>query len=703
MTDVTLTNGLNFHALLIGIDCYLPNKLPDGSYYKNLKGCVRDINDVEAFLKQKGVPETQILKLTASNVEGSTEPSEPKDKWPTYENMVAKFKEITEKAQPQDQVYIHYSGHGGRAETNYKDIKGEKGIDESLVPTDIGNPEVRYLRDFELAELLKNMVDKGLVVTVVLDSCHSGGAARNIGDNCDIRRAEGGGIDTTPRPTESLVASADELAQTWQTLAQNNKNTRNVTSSGWLEPIGFTLFAACRDNEYAYETDFNGERGGALTYWLLESLKKFGTGVSAKRLHNHIFSKVHTQFEKQTPMLQGLCDRSFFGNDFASSNLTVSVIEVDLENKRVKLNAGQAQGLRKGAEFAIYPDTADLTQIDQRLALVEITKLGGGNSWATITEMLGERKIEDIDSSACALLLSPNTQLVRKIRLLPPQEKEIDPQIALQAVESAMSEGKGWVELVSGDESIDYQVSIKADEYIILDRAGEPVANLRPALKVGDPNTAVTVVKRLVHLSKYRSTIDLENHDPMSPLKGKITVELCALPDNYEPGEKLELQPFDAVGNIPTLDVSRYACLRICNKSSQTLNITVLAIQPDWSIQKGYPTGAAFQPLDKEGEILWPIKTSLPNGYQEGSDILKVFATVDGTSFDWLELPPLDKPIQQKNAGKATTPLAKFLAAYFASEDAPPTKNVNSAVSASYEWTTEQITLVVKKGASISK
>ena len=705
MANPSTVTSSNFHALLIGINCYLPNKLSDGSYYKNLKGCVRDINGVEAFLKNRlQVPETQIIKLTASHVAGSSEPSEPKELWPTYENIVAKFKEITEKAQPQDQVYIHYSGHGGRAATIYPNLKGENGVDESLVPTDIGNPEARYLRDIELAKLLQDMVKKGLVVTVALDSCHSGGASsRNIADNCDIRRAEGGDIDTTPRPIESLVSSTDELAQTWQSLPHNN-NTRNITSSGWLpEPKGYTLFAACRDNEYAYETNFDGERHGALTYWLLRSLEKFGTGVPAKILHNHIFGKVHSQFEKQTPMLQGESDRSFFGNDFASPDLTVSVIEIDLENKRVKLNAGQAQGLRKGAEFAIYPGLADLSQIDQRLALVEITKLGGGTSWATITEMLGQSKIEDIDSSACALLLSPNTQLVRKVRLLTLQEKDQSSEIALQAVELAMSEGKGWIELVSGDETVDYQVSIQGDEYVILDSAGEPVANLRPALKVGDPHAAITVVKRLVHLSKYRATIDLENHDPQSPLKGKIKVELCALPANYEPGDPLELKPFNTSGNIPTLDVDQFACLRIRNESFQTLNITILAIQPDWSIQKGYPTGAAFQPLDQGREILWPLKTSLPNGYQEGLDILKVFATVDGTSFDWLELPPLDKPIQPKNAGKATTPLAQFLATYFASEDAPPTKNVNSAVSASYEWTTEQVTLVVKKGASISQ
>ena len=104
------------HALLIGIDCYLPNRLPNGASYKSLKGCVRDITLAEAFLKRQfNLPSERIYKLTASNVDGSSEPSEPPEQLPTYENIVGKFKELTEKAQPQDQVYIHYSGHGGRA------------------------------------------------------------------------------------------------------------------------------------------------------------------------------------------------------------------------------------------------------------------------------------------------------------------------------------------------------------------------------------------------------------------------------------------------------------------------------------------------------------------------------------------------------------------------------------------------------------
>lgn len=116
------TKTPNLYALLIGIDCYLPGKLPDGSYYKNLGGCVRDINRVEAYLKKTLQPQ-QILKLTSSNT-GATEPPEPQEQLPTYENIVAKFQQLTEIAQKDDQVYIHYSGHGGRAKTIYPETQG---------------------------------------------------------------------------------------------------------------------------------------------------------------------------------------------------------------------------------------------------------------------------------------------------------------------------------------------------------------------------------------------------------------------------------------------------------------------------------------------------------------------------------------------------------------------------------------------------
>src|SRR5882724_9452721 len=97
----------NFYALLIGIDCYLPNKFPGGGSYEHLSGCVSDINDVEEFIiNNTACPKEHMIKLTAST-NGSTEPTEPQEVWPTYEAMINAFRKVTNQARPGDEVYIH--------------------------------------------------------------------------------------------------------------------------------------------------------------------------------------------------------------------------------------------------------------------------------------------------------------------------------------------------------------------------------------------------------------------------------------------------------------------------------------------------------------------------------------------------------------------------------------------------------------------
>lgn len=686
------TSNSNLYALLIGIDCYLPNRLSDGCYYTSLQGCVRDVNHVEAYLLNTlKVPSSNIFKLTASNIEGSINPKESPEQLPTYKNMVVKFKELTDKAQKGDFVYIHYSGHGGRAKTHFPKLKGNTGKDETLVPTDIGTSEARYLRDVELAYIFKRMVDKGLVVTVVLDSCHSGGATRGV--DSDVRGLNV--IDTTPRPVESLVASHEELIAAWDTAnSLNTGGNRNVTASGWLpEQKGYTLLAACRDNESAYEFAFDGkERNGALTYWLLDSLKKLGTGVTYKVLHDRLLAKIHSQFERQMPMLQGESERLIFGSNSVAYQLTVPVMKVDLAQKRVQLQVGEANGVSKGAEFAIYLlGTIDIKQTDERVALVQITEPGAVDSWAEIKQVLGENTIEKIEPGATALLLHPSVKLVRKVRLLPSKSALSELEVAKPTVE-----GNAWIEFVSGDENSDeavaYQVSVdEKGEYEILDATGTPIANLQPVLKVSDPDAAANVVNCLVHLSKYQAVLQLDNNDPVSAMAGKIKVEL------YKAGENRQLKPFDESGNIPTLNSDEFAYLSIRNQSDQTLNITVLAIQPDWSIAKLYPTGADFVILEAGRELKPPIRfrTSLPEGYTEGADILKVFATVSGTSFDWLKLPALGEHRKRVEGRRPSNPLEDLMAAI--SDENPANRNVSPAAYPSDEWTTEQVKLIVKR------
>lgn len=77
-----------------------------------------------------------------------------------------------------------------------------------------------------------------------------------------------------------------------------------------------------------HEYAFNGkERNGALTYWLLDSLQKLGNDVTYQALHARILAKVNTQFEQQTPMLQGEGARLIFSGQSMSSQSAVILCE----------------------------------------------------------------------------------------------------------------------------------------------------------------------------------------------------------------------------------------------------------------------------------------------------------------------------------------------------------------------------------------
>jgi hypothetical protein len=82
----------------------------------------------------------------------------------------------------------------------------------------------------------------------------------------------------------------------------------------------------------------------------------------------------------------------------------------------------------------------------------------------------------------------------------------------------------------------------------------------------------------------------------------------------------------------------------------------------------------------------------LPSTYREGKDIIKVFATLDPTNFRWLELPPLDQPLVQREATRGSStknPLEDLMA--IITKDKAVTRDLNPSATPSKEWTTAQI------------
>jgi hypothetical protein len=648
-------------ALLIGVDCYMDATIAGIPRYGSLSGCVNDIALMDAFLRDRlNVPAQRIKKLTSSG--WGIVPQERPEDWPNKANIVAAFKDLAQQAQRGDQVYIHYSGHGGRAVTLWPDVKGAGGLDESLVPTDYGQienqnqPEDRYVRDVELAALLQVLVDRKLIVTVVLDSCHSGGAARGRGDEEGVRGSFE--IDMVPRVASALVGSPKELADRWQ---EQTRGTRAASvASGWLpDPNGYTLLAACRALELAREYGApNGKKHGALSYWLWHTLQS--PGLNWEMVQQQVLAGVHGTFASQTPQLQGVGNRAVFGGAALALPAGVNILEV--QGDRLRLNIGQAGGVGVGAQYFVYrKGVTDFKQTDQRVAVVELTEVMDVESWAKVVRWLGGDVA--IEPGAQALLFDPGKGQQRAVRLMRGGEAPgAMAESALADLATALGQSESrFVRVAADGEHAHFQVGITAQgKYEIRDAGGQPLANLQP-VPIDDPREAVD---QLDHLAKYFNVLELSSPDTMSRLAGKLEVKLM----------RTQEEPFDEAGGIPTVkDSKQVYYLRIRNlfepmqgppsdadwyieeRRRRTMNITVLNLASEWSISRFLPPlGDAEDYYDLEpGETLLLPRTeapgqtrglpalasAVPAGATEASDILKVFATTDTASYDSLQLP----------------------------------------------------------------
>ncbi|KAF3289921.1 hypothetical protein TWF970_003664 [Orbilia oligospora] len=358
-------------AILIGVDHYISGITRPGMKFHNLKGCVEDVNQTEKYLRTAlGVREAQIWRLTATtpsdiqqpaaavsgNHKGPIEPVETRSQWPTYENIISRLQMITQMAEPNDIVYIHYSGHGARVTTMFEELKGARDFDEAIVPTDICSGE-RYIRHGEISYLLQKMVKKKLVVTVVLGCCYTVFGNRGNMRNTSLRSIPQ--IDNVRLDSDFSVLPREELATLWNKFA-GGKGRFKFESYPLLEPRGYTVLAACQANEYAMEEQFDNKTQGLLTYFLIDTLRNSPRpqDLTYYRLWSLVAAKVRNHNSQQTVMLGGEADHLFLSPGCLSfSTATITDLQEAEGNTIAKLDVGGLQGLSKGIALGAKAST----------------------------------------------------------------------------------------------------------------------------------------------------------------------------------------------------------------------------------------------------------------------------------------------------------------------------------------------------------
>ncbi|CAL5193227.1 unnamed protein product [Lathyrus oleraceus] len=140
-------------AVLVG--CNYPNTPNE------LHGCINDVLAMkETLVKRFGFDHSNIELLT-------DEPKSSSSTMPTGANIKQALANMVDRAESGDVLYFHYSGHGTRIPSmKYGHLFRHE---EAIVPCDFN-----LITDLDFRQVV-NRIPKGSSLTILSDSCHSGG------------------------------------------------------------------------------------------------------------------------------------------------------------------------------------------------------------------------------------------------------------------------------------------------------------------------------------------------------------------------------------------------------------------------------------------------------------------------------------------------------------------------------------------------
>lgn len=244
-------------AVLVGINEF--KTLPMNSW---LEGCVNDANDIAAALRKRGFTSRNLRVLLDADA--------------TKSNVMAALTAMVESAKTGDHLIFSFSSHGTQVPNLPGDDAEPDGLDEVFACYDLAHggdswDRATVISDDELRVLFATL-PPGVLLEVLLDTCHSGTGLRDI-DDVLLAAMSGRRPRYLPPPTPRGLAKARSLRAVSAPRKVDRKALVELTKgkAGGSKPV---LFAACRPDETATDARFEGGRAnGAFTYLFLKALK----------------------------------------------------------------------------------------------------------------------------------------------------------------------------------------------------------------------------------------------------------------------------------------------------------------------------------------------------------------------------------------------------------------------------------------------
>ena len=557
-------------ALLVGIDEYV-------SPISRLRGCVRDVKDVEQYLlRHSGFEGPQIRKLL--NAEANRE------------DFVKAFREHLGQAGPADTVVLHYSGHGTRekADKSIWTHETDEALETIVLHNGKSDRSFDYLfTDKELRFLIHELYEKTKAhIVTIFDCCHSGDNTRNGAlisasyDSVLSRRITRSGSLFPKRPWNEFL------------FGSQIPEGPNVMTDNLLPQGAHIQLAACESDQVAMEVN----EQGVFTQTLLKVLQESGGNITYNTLRSRVRQYMRAGFE-QTPRVyipinaDSLLHKGFLNREVDPERYFCEAVRNDTTGWQ--LNAGAIHGVKEDsaiklitAEGSTYEAKVRKNGIHIDFTHLDVPAIPGdtGPCRAEVTGLLTTRLVLSLENHDA----TPEEagELVNELQKLASGGFSFGEEEGAKDREKDMGETEQpdyVLHLNNGDAYLTYP----GDPYRPL---FEPIDYLGTA----GPDGFVTeeekeerrkmIAEALRHVSRWHFIKNLHNPIPppglgKDPLRIEITRILAdgtSAPVNIQEGEAV--LEYQKVGNVWTGKVK----IRITNTTSVNLYVAAAYLQKDF-------------------------------------------------------------------------------------------------------------------------
>lgn len=308
---------------------------------KSLDGSVNDALAMAAMLRNAkyGFTEVRVIR----NEEA------------TRSGILAALEQLIAESKRGDVVVFYYAGHGSQRLNSLADIKLNR-LDQTIVPAD-ANAGQFDIRNTELAGLFDRLLDVGVRLTLIFDSCHSGSITRG---------------ETAPSKTRWASADPRDARDSVRPPPPESR------------PRGALFLAAAEDFQSAQEaTDAIDQKPhGAFTSALLRVMRQVPASEPAAQLFTRVRAILQQDDRPQDPVLRGIGDdprRPLFGDARGelAGGTTVAVQRV--EGDEIILQGGLELGFGVGTELSLG-DSVKRTPV--RVRVTDMAGMGSSRAVA---------------------------------------------------------------------------------------------------------------------------------------------------------------------------------------------------------------------------------------------------------------------------------------------------------------------------------